>query len=231
MRGYGLTETSPVLAVNWYDWNKSRLGTVGPILEGVQVKIAEGSKEILAKGPNIMLGYYKNEEETKKVIDEDGWFHTGDIGEFIDNKYLKITDRKKETFKTSSGKYIAPQVIENKFKTSNLIEQLMVVGENEKFVSALISPNFNYLHFYASKHKIHYRENSDLIKHSEIINKIQKEINLVNETLGEHERIKRFRLVCEEWSQQTGELSPTLKLKRNVIYKNTLIFLKKLRTR
>ena len=103
----------------------------------------------------------------------------------------------------------------------------MVVGENEKFVSALISPNFNYLHFYASKHKIHYRENSDLIKHSEIINKIQKEINLVNETLGEHERIKRFRLVCEEWSQQTGELSPTLKLKRNVIYKNTLIFLKK----
>lgn len=217
--GYGLTETSPVLAVNWPDWNKSRLGTVGPILEGVQVKIAEGSKEILAKGPNIMLGYYKNEEETKKVIDEDGWFHTGDIGEFIDNKYLKITDRKKETFKTSSGKYIAPQVIENKFKTSNLIEQLMVVGENEKFVSALISPNFNYLHFYASKHKIHYRENSDLIKHSEIINKIQKEINLVNETLGEHERIKRFRLVCEEWSQQTGELSPTLKLKRNVIYK------------
>lgn len=217
--GYGLTETSPVLAVNWPDWNKSRLGTVGPILEGVQVKIAEGSKEILAKGPNIMLGYYKNEEETKKVIDEDGWFHTGDIGEFIDNKYLKITDRIKETFKTSSGKYIAPQVIENKFKTSNLIEQLMVVGENEKFVSALISPNFNYLHFYASKHKIHYRENSDLIKHSEIINKIQKEINLVNETLGEHERIKRFRLVCEEWSQQTGELSPTLKLKRNVIYK------------
>lgn len=216
--GYGLSETSPVLAVNWMDWKNAHLGTVGPILKGVEVKIADDG-EILAKGPNIMLGYYKDEEATKSVIDEEGWFHTGDIGEFIDNKYLKITDRKKEIFKTSSGKYIAPQVIENKFKSSGLIEQLMIVGENEKFVSALISPNFNYLHFFTSKYKIHYRENNELIKHPEIINKFQKEINLVNQTLGEHEKIKRFRLVCEEWSQPTGELSPTLKLKRNVIYK------------
>lgn len=216
--GYGLSETSPVLAVNWVDWNKARLGTVGPILEGVQVKIAEDG-EILAKGPNIMLGYYKDEEATKNVIDEESWFHTGDIGEFVDQKFLKITDRKKEIFKTSSGKYIAPQVIENKFKSSSLIEQLMIVGENEKFVSALISPNFNYLHFFASKHKIHYRDNSELINKTEIINRFQKEINIVNQTLGEHERIKRFRLVCEEWSQTTGELSPTLKLKRNIINK------------
>lgn len=215
--GYGLSETSPVLAVNWPDWDKSMIGTVGPVLERVEVKIADDG-EILAKGPNIMLGYYKDEEGTKAVIDEDGWFHTGDVGEFIDNKYLKITDRKKEIFKTSSGKYIAPQVIENKFKTSSLIEQLMIVGENEKFVSALISPNFNYLHFWASKHNIQFRDNIELVKNSSVNKKFQEEIEEVNKTLGEYERIKRFRLVCEEWSQDTGELSPTLKLRRNIIY-------------
>ena len=216
--GYGLSETSPVLAVNSMDWKNARLGTVGPILNGVDLKIADDG-EILAKGPNIMLGYYKDNDATANVIDEEGWFHTGDIGEFVDGKFLKITDRKKEIFKTSSGKYIAPQVIENKFKSSSLIEQLMVVGENEKFASALISPNFNYLHFYASKYRIHYRDNTELIKNPDIVKKIQKEIDLVNETLGDHEKIKRFRLVCEEWSQPTGELSPTLKLRRNVIYK------------
>ncbi len=216
--GYGLSETSPVLAVNWMDWDNARLGTVGPVLKGVELKLADDG-EILAKGPNIMLGYYKDPEATAKVIDEEGWFHTGDIGEFIDGKYLKITDRKKEIFKTSSGKYIAPQVIENKFKSSSHIEQLMIVGENEKFVSALISPNFNYLHFFASKYKIHYRDNTELVKNPEIVKKIQKEIDIVNQTLGDHEKIKRFRLVCEEWSQPTGELSPTLKLRRNVIYK------------
>jgi long-chain acyl-CoA synthetase len=216
--GYGLSETSPVLAVNWMDWENARLGTVGPVLNGVDLKIAEDG-EILAKGPNIMLGYYKDKDATANVIDEEGWFHTGDIGEFVDGKFLKITDRKKEIFKTSSGKYIAPQVIENKFKSSSLIEQLMVIGENEKFASALISPNFNYLHFYASKYRIHYRDNTELIKNPDIVKKIQKEIDLVNETLGDHEKIKRFRLVCEEWSQPTGELSPTLKLRRNVIYK------------
>lgn len=216
--GYGLSETSPVLSVNWPNWEDNMLGTVGPILKGVTVKIANDG-EILAKGPNIMLGYYKNHEGTAAVIDAEGWFHTGDIGELIENKFLRITDRKKEIFKTSSGKYIAPQVIENKFKSSGVIEQLMVVGENEKFVSALISPNFNYLHFYASKHKIHFRDNTELIKNPEIIKKVQMEIDNVNATLGEHEKIKRFRLVYEEWSQNTGELSPTLKLRRNVIYK------------
>lgn len=215
--GYGLSETSPVLAVNWTTWNNSMIGTVGPVLDGVQIKIAKDG-EILAKGPNIMLGYYKDPEGTKAVIDNEGWFHTGDIGEFINYKYLKITDRKKEIFKTSSGKYIAPQVIENKFKTSSLIEQLMVVGENEKFVSALISPNFNYLHFWASKHKITFRDNQELVKNNDVIKKFQKEIDEVNVGLGDHERIKRFRLVCEEWSQLSGELSPTLKLRRNIIY-------------
>ncbi len=215
--GYGLSETSPVLAVNWPIWEKSRIGTVGVALEGVTIKLAE-DKEILAKGPNIMKGYYKNEEATKEVFDNEGWFHTGDIGEWIDNKFLKITDRKKEIFKTSSGKYVAPQVIENMFKASGLIEQLMIVGENEKFVSALISPNFNYLHYWALKHKIHYRDNMELIRIPEIIKRYQKEIDIVNKDLSEHEKIKRFRLVCEEWTPATGELSPTLKLKRNVIY-------------
>ncbi|MBO7133118.1 MAG: long-chain fatty acid--CoA ligase [Bacteroidales bacterium] len=216
--GYGLTETSPVIAVNWPAWDKSMLGTVGPILEGVTVKIDEDG-EILAKGPNIMKGYYNNEEATRQVIDEDGWFHTGDIGELVDGKFLKITDRKKEIFKMSNGKYIAPQVIENKLKTSNFVEQVMIIGENEKFASALISPDFNYLHFYASKHKIHYRDNIELIKDPNVIKKYQAEIDKLNATLSEYECIKRFRLVHEEWSQDTGELSPTLKLKRNVIKK------------
>jgi long-chain acyl-CoA synthetase len=215
--GYGLSETSPVLSTNWPIWENARIGTVGPVLNGVTIKLADDG-EILAKGPNVMQGYYKDPEATKNVFDEEGWFHTGDIGTWVEDRFLKITDRKKEIFKTSSGKYVAPQVIENMFKASSLIEQLMVVGENEKFVSALISPNFNYLHFWATKHKIHYRDNSELIKQLEIIKRYQKEIDLVNKTLSEHEKIKRFRLVCEEWTPASGELSPTLKLKRNVIY-------------
>lgn len=215
--GYGLTETSPVISVNLPDWKTSRkLGTIGPILKGVEVKIAEDG-EILTRGNCVMKGYYKNPKMTEEVIDKDGWFHTGDIGELDEGYFLKITDRKKEIFKTSGGKYIAPQVIENKFKASNLIEQIMIVGENEKFVSALISPNFNWLHFYAKKHKISYKEDSDLINNEIVVKKIQREINDVNITLAEHEKIKRFRLVAEEWTQQTGELSQTLKLKRKVI--------------
>ena len=216
--GYGLTETSPVIAVNWPAWDKSMLGTVGPVLEGVTVKIDDDG-EILVKGPNIMKGYYNNEEATRQVIDEDGWFHTGDIGELVDGKFLKITDRKKEIFKMSNGKYIAPQVIENKLKNSNFVEQVMIIGENEKFASALISPDFNYLHFYALKHKLHFRDNAELIKDPNVIKKYQGEIDKLNATLSEYECIKRFRLVCEEWSQDSGELSPTLKLKRNVIKK------------
>jgi len=217
MEGYGLTETAPVIAVNFTELPKVKLGTVGPILEGIQVKFSDEG-EILCKGPNVMLGYYKNEDLTNEVIDSEGWFHTGDIGSLEDNTFLKITDRKKELFKTSAGKYISPQAIENKFKESFFIEQLMVVGENEKFASAIVSPNFNYLHFWASKHKVHYRDNIELIHNPLTIQRYQKEVNHFNKQLGQVEQIKRFRLVHEEWSPQTGELSPTLKLKRKVLY-------------
>ncbi|MFO7842720.1 MAG: long-chain fatty acid--CoA ligase [Bacteroidales bacterium] len=216
LEGYGLTETSPVIAVNHYTPLKCKFGTVGPVLENVEVKIADDG-EILCKGPNIMLGYYKEPELTHEAIDDDGYFHTGDIGMLDDEGYLKITDRKKEMFKTSGGKYIAPQVIENKLKESFFIEQLMVIGENEKFASALISPNFKFLHDWCSIHKVQYRDNKELVQLPEVTARYQKEINKYNQKLGETEKIKRFRLVCEEWSPQTGELSPTQKLKRNVI--------------
>ncbi len=163
LEGYGLTETSPVIAVNNPAKGEMKIGTVGPVLENTEVKIAEDG-EILCKGPQVMKGYYKAPELTAEVIDEDGWFHTGDIGVLDEGKYLKITDRKKEIFKLSGGKYIAPQMIENKLKTSNLIEQVMVIGANEKFASALISPNFPLLHDWCSMHKIHFEDNKELIQ-------------------------------------------------------------------
>ena len=216
LEGYGLTETSPVIAVNNPAKGEMMIGTVGPILDGVEVKIATDG-EILCKGPGVMKGYYKAPELTDEVIDENGWFHTGDIGTLIDDKYLKITDRKKEIFKLSGGKYIAPQMIENKLKTSNLIEQVMVIGANEKFASALISPNFPLLHDWAAEHKLHYEDNKALIQLPEVTSLIQKEVAKINKTLGSHEQINRIRLVCEEWSPASGELSPTLKLRRNMV--------------
>jgi long-chain acyl-CoA synthetase len=216
LEGYGLTETSPVIAVNNPALGEMKIGTVGPILEGFEVKIANDG-EILCKGPGVMKGYYKAPELTDEVIDKNGWFHTGDIGILEDDKYLKITDRKKEIFKLSGGKYIAPQMIENKLKTSNLIEQVMVVGANEKFASALISPNFPLIHDWCAKHKIHYEDNKDLIQKREVVEKIQKEVGGINKTLGSHEQINRIRLVCEEWTPASGELSPTLKLRRNMV--------------
>ena len=224
IQGYGLTETSPVIAVNPFRINEIGFGTVGPVIKNVEVKIADDG-EILCRGENIMMGYYKAPELTAEVIDKDGWFHTGDIGAFEDGKFLKITDRKKEMFKLSAGKYIAPQVIENKLKESIFIEQAMVIGENEKFASALISPNFGLLHDWCSEHKIQFRDNNDLIELPEVIDKLNKEVREVNKSLGEHEQIKRFRLVTDEWTPQTGELSPTLKLKRNHLmerYKNII---------
>jgi len=217
LEGYGLTETSPVIAVNDPHGDNVRFGTVGPILENVQVKIAEDG-EILVKGPNVMKGYYKDEKATSEVIDADGWFHTGDIGEIVENKFLKITDRKKEIFKNAGGKYIAPQVIENKLKESIFIEQAFVVGENEKYVASIVSPNFNHLHFWAVKHKIHYTNNLELIEHPLLVDRIGEEIQKINDTLSPHEQIKKFKIVAETWSPQTGELSPTLKLKRKVLY-------------
>lgn len=216
LEGYGLTETSPVIAVNNPAKGEMKIGTVGPVLDGFEVKIATDG-EILCKGPGVMMGYYKAPELTAEMIDENGWFHTGDIGVFEEGKYLKITDRKKEIFKLSGGKYIAPQMIENKLKTSNFIEQVMVIGANEKFASALISPNFPLLHDWCAEHKIHFQDNKELIQLPEVIEKIQAEVNKINKTLGSHEQISRIRLVCEEWSPASGELSPTLKLRRNVV--------------
>ena len=224
VEGYGMTETSPVIAANVYDTGEIMIGTVGPVLPGVKVKISDDS-EIMVKGDSVMMGYYKDQEQTKMTFDEEGWLKTGDVGVMVDNKYLKITDRKKEIFKLSSGKYIAPQVIENKFKESFFIEQLMVVGENEKFASALISPNFSFLHNWCSIHNVKYRDNMELINNPKVIERFQKEVNEMNKQLGQTEHIKRFRLVHEEWNTTTGELSPTLKVKRKYIsekYKDIL---------
>ena len=216
LEGYGLTETSPVIAVNNPVSGEMKIGTVGAVLGNVEVKFAEDG-EILCKGPGVMKGYYKAPELTAEVIDPDGWFHTGDIGVLEENKFLKITDRKKEMFKLSGGKYIAPQMIENKLKASFFIEQVMVIGASEKFASALISPNFMYLHDWCSQRKIRFQNNEDLILKPEVVAQIQKEVAAINKTLGEHEEIKRFRMVSDEWTSQTGELSPTLKLKRKYV--------------
>ena len=217
LEGYGLTETSPVVTINNLISREVMFGTVGPVLKDVQVKIAEDG-EILTKGPNLMVGYYKEPKLTEEAIDSDGWFHTGDIGTFINDKYLKITDRKKEIFKISSGKYIAPQVIENKLKESMFIDQVMVIGENQKFASALITPDFQFLHKWASDENILFRDNEELISNTLVFARYQKEVNEMNLSLSDHERIKRFRLIPDEWTSQTGELSPTLKLKRKVLY-------------
>ena len=217
LEGYGLTETSPVVTINNLISREVMFGTVGPVLKDVQVKIAEDG-EILTKGPNLMVGYYKEPKLTEEAIDSDGWFHTGDIGTFINDKYLKITDRKKEIFKISSGKYIAPQVIENKLKESTFIDQVMVIGENQKFASALITPDFQFLHKWASDENISFRDNEELITNPLIFARYQKEVSEMNLNLSDHEKIKRFRLIPDEWTSQTGELSPTLKLKRKVLY-------------
>ncbi len=214
--GYGLTETSPVIAVNHKTYPYIKFGTVGPVIDNVEVKIAEDG-EILMKGPSLMLGYYKDPEKTKEVIDQDGWFHTGDIGVLHENNILQITDRKKEIFKLSTGKYIAPQVLENKFKESPFIEQIMVVGADEKYAAAIICPSFEYLHDWCSIHNLKYRDNKDLIQIPKVIERIQKEIDEFNEKLGRHEQIRKFELTCQQWLPETGELSPTLKLKRKFL--------------
>jgi long-chain acyl-CoA synthetase len=180
------------------------------------VKIA-GDGEILVKGPNVMIGYYKDPEKTKAAIDNEGWFHTGDIGEFDNDRMLRITDRKKEIFKLSGGKYVAPQIIENVFKESMFIEQIMVVGANRKFTAALIVPDFTFLHNWCHIHGVHFRDNKDLVKIPEVVARYQKEVDLYNKELGHIQQVKAFRLVCENWSSDTGELSPTQKLKRKVI--------------
>jgi long-chain acyl-CoA synthetase len=216
--GYGLTETAPVIALNNMPPDV-RFGSVGrKIGDDQQIKIADDS-EILFKGPNLMLGYFKSEENTKKAIDDDGWFHTGDLGELDSDGFLKITGRKKEIFKLSNGKYISPAIIENKFIESPLIEQMMVVGENQKFAGALISPNFEALHAYAAENNLTYRDNEELVKLPEIYNLIKKEVIDINKNLAQYERINTFRIVCQEWTPANGELSPTLKKRRHIISK------------
>ncbi len=216
LEGYGLTETSPVVAVGNLVTRELKVGTNGPVLPGVEVKIAQDG-EILTRGPNLMIGYYKQPELTAEVIDKDGWFHTGDIGILDEGKYLKITDRKKEIFKLTGGKYIAPQMIENKLKESIFIEQVIVIGDHEKFASALISPNFEYLHDWCAGHQILFRDNIEAISHPKVQAVFLQEVKEINKALGQHEEIKRFRLVADSWTPQSGELSQTLKLKRKVI--------------
>lgn len=215
LEGYGLTETSPVIAVNRLD--DIRPGTVGKLIEKAEVKIADDG-EILYRGPNLMKGYYRNPEKTAEVITDDGWFHTGDIGE-LNGDILKITDRKKELFKLSTGKYIAPQLVENKFKESPFIEQILVVGEAEKFCAAIICPGFEYLHNWASDQKIQFRDNLELITNELVISRIQREVDKYNSRLDQVMQVKKFALSCQEWTPEGGELSPTLKLKRNVLKK------------
>jgi len=219
LEGYGLTETAPVIAANYIEEpGNLMIGTVGPVFKSVELRFDDDG-EILVKGPNVMMGYYKDEKTTAEVIDKDGWFHTGDIGTLIKDKFLKITDRKKEMFKLSSGKYIAPQAIENLLKESDFIEQAIIVGESEKYAGALLAPNFEFLHMWAHDHKIHFRDNQELIKNEKVFAVFRKEVMRYNKQIGKHEEIKRFRLVYENWTSATGELSPTLKLRRRVIYK------------
>jgi len=217
--GYGLTETSPLISANMPSYPGVRFGSVGLVPDELEVMIAEDG-EILEKGANLMLGYYKDEEKTKEVIDKDGWFHTGDIGTFDKDRMLTITDRKKEIFKLSGGKYVAPQLVENQFKESEFIEQIMVVGENEKFTAALIVPDYVFLHNWCSIHKVSYRDNDDLITKQKIIDRFQIEVDKHNKELDHVAQIKVFRLVPEQWTPDNGMLSPTQKLKRKVVSKN-----------
>ncbi|MDT0643268.1 AMP-dependent synthetase/ligase [Zunongwangia sp. F363] len=217
MEGYGLTETSPVIAVNDERNKGFKIGTVGKVIEEVEVKIAEDG-EILTKGPNLMIGYFKDEEKTKEAINSEGFFHTGDIGEIDKDGFLKITDRKKEMFKTSGGKYVAPQLIENTMKQSRFIEQIMVVGEGEKMPAAFIQPNFEFIRDWAKLKKIDLGEtNEDLVANDEVIKRIQEEVHFYNAKFGHWEQVKRFELTPEVWSVENNQLTPTMKLKRRVI--------------
>lgn len=216
MEGYGLTETSPVVAVNDERKKGWKIGTVGRVIPGVKVKIAEDG-EILCKGPNIMMGYYKDEERTKSVMTGD-YFHTGDIGEIDHQGFLKITDRKKEMFKTSGGKYVAPQIIENEMKQSRFIEQIMVIGEGEKMPAAFIQPNFDFVKEWARRHQYDIGSSlEDIASNEKVIERIQEEVTCFNERFGKWEKVKAFEITPEIWSIDAGHLTPTLKLKRRII--------------
>jgi len=218
LEGYGLTETSPVISVNDLTENGTKFGTVGKVLQGVQVRIADDG-EILCKGPNVMVGYFKEPEMTRDAIDADGWFHTGDLGQIEPEGHLKITGRKKEIFKTSFGKYISPQLIEDKFKESLFIDQIIVLGENQKFAGALIVPDFTFLKSYCGVKEIPFTTNAEIILLPRIRKRFKVEVDKFNATLGETEKIKSWDLLDLEWTPESGELTPTLKLRRNFISK------------
>jgi long-chain acyl-CoA synthetase len=215
MEGYGLTETSPVIAVNRFEEEGRMFGTVGPLIRNVEVKIADDG-EILCKGPNIMMGYYKHPELTAEAM-EGEWFKTGDIGTLVDNKFLKITDRKKEIFKTSGGKYVAPVAIENKLKESKFIENIMVIGAGEKFVSALIVPAFSNLKTWCNQNNIDDSSNEKMIRDVSIKQLYEKEIESFNQYFNHVEQIKKFELLPHEWTIETGEMTPKLSLRRKIV--------------
>ena len=216
IEGYGLTETSPVIAVSNFFKDGIMFGTVGPVLPGVEVRIAEDG-EILTRGHCLMKGYYKADDLTKEAIDEEGWFHTGDIGCIEPKGQLRITGRKKEMFKTAFGKYVVPTRIESKFAEDPMIDNIMVVGENRKFAAALIVPNFADLRSWCAGKGIPYTTNEEMIHHPDVERKFKKTVAYYNQFFGETEQVKRYLLIDYEWSIQTGELTPTLKLKRNFI--------------
>lgn len=222
--GYGLTETSPVLTCNRFTHGDYYLGSVGIPLPGVEIKLSE-SGEILAKGNNVMKGYYNNPDATKEVIDDEGWFHTGDVGEWVEGKFLKITDRVKEIFKTSGGKFIAPLPIENKMKESNFIGEIMVVGENQKHAAAIIVPNFDFIRKWCTKKCTDVHSNEEITGSPIIKERIWKDVQKYNKRFGHIQQIKKIELVPDTWTVDSGELTPTLKLKRRVIlakYKNLI---------
>ena len=220
LEGYGLTETSPVIAVN--SFGKIKVGTVGHVLENLEVKIQEDG-EITVKGPSVFKGYFKNEEMTREAFTADGYFKTGDIGHLDDEGYLHITDRKKEMFKTSGGKYIAPQIIENQAKASKFIEQVMVVGDGEKMPCAFVQPDFSFAKLWAARKNINIGEtNAEIANSPELKERIGKDIDYLNTKLGSWEQIKRFELTPEVWSIEMGLLTPTLKLKRKAVKEHYL---------
>ena len=216
MEGYGLTETSPVISVNDMRDKGFKIGTVGKPIPQTEVKIAEDG-EILIKGPQVMIGYYKDKEKTDEVL-ENGYFHTGDIGEIDSEGFLKITDRKKEMFKTSGGKYVAPQIIENMMKQSRFIEHIMVVGEGEKMPAALIQPNFEFVTEWAKLKNINVGTTpKEIASNEEVKKRIQEDVDIHNEKFGKWERVKKFELTPDEWSIEAGHLTPTMKLKRRIV--------------
>ena len=218
VEGYGTTESSPVIAVSDFFKGGLEFGTAGHVLPGTQVRIAEDG-EILTRGKHVMKGYYKAPDLTAEAIDKDGWLHTGDLGKLTPEGRLKITGRKKEMFKTAFGKYVVPTILENKVSEDSLVDNIMVVGENKQFAAALIVPNFADLRSWCQNKDIPYTTNEEMVQHPEVQKKFKKIIDYYNTQFGEPEKIKRFILIGYEWSIQTGELTPTLKLKRNVLLK------------